>query len=598
MSTFFIPALYVMSGACAFAALHHGLAAMRRRVNHIHRLFALLSLAIMGMVLARTGAYQASSAEMLVVMRNWEVTTVCFFFSLFPWFIAEYTGIRPRRLLVGLSIFFILIFMLNLILPYGIQFTALPRLTYLDLPWGERVVDLRVPHPPLPHSIGWGGILVALTFSLVACVAQYRQGQRKKARALGWALGVFILFVVSNLVINRTGLAFVHTSDFGFIALLVLMDLEIMLESRDQNRRMRAVLDHLPAAISLKDAKGRYQLINHAFESFFRTREADLVGKNDFDLFPRQQAERIRAQEDRVLTTRQDVESEDMLERDGQPRTVQSIRFPLLRTDGSVYAVGGVHIDITESRKKDEALSKFRRQVWHTDRVASTGAITASLAHELCQPLSAILNNAQAGLRFLAQDTTDLDEMREIFEDIVRDDKRAAAVINGLRAMLQQQEIPDADVDLAQCVDEVVALLRSEIIRHGVEIEHMLDANLTVRANKTQIQQVVLNLMINALEAMAERPAGERTLWIGVARVDGQARVSIRDSGIGIPEDMQDRVFDGFYTTKPHGLGVGLEVCRSIMESHRGAIWAEANPDQGTTFHFTFPLARDGSVSE
>ena len=139
----------------------------------------------------------------------------------------------------------------------------------------------------------------------------------------------------------------------------------------------------------------------------------------------------------------------------------------------------------------------------------------------------------------------------------------------------------------------MIALLHSEIIRHGVEIEHRLEANLTVRANKTQIQQVVLNLMINALEAMTERPAGERTLRIGVTRADGKARVSISDSGIGIAEDMLDRVFDGFYTTKPQGLGVGLEVCRSIMESHRGAIWAEANPDRGATFHFTLPLARD-----
>jgi PAS domain S-box-containing protein len=395
---------------------------------------------------------------------------------------------------------------------------------------------------------------------------------------------------VFNLIINRTGLAFVHTSDFGFIALLVLMDLEIMLESRDQNRRMRAVLDHLPAAISLKDAKGRYQLINHAFESFFRTREADIVGKNDFDLFPGERAERMRTQERQVLTTRKDLESEEVLEYDGQRRTVQSIRFPLLRPDGSVYALGGVHIDITESRKKDEALSKFRRQVWHADRVASTGAITAALAHELCQPLSAILNNAQAGLRFMAHETIDLNEMREIFEDIVRDNKRAAAVINGLRSMLQQQEMPDADVDLAQCIDEVIALLRSEIIRHGVEIEHMLDPNLTVRANKTQIQQVALNLMINALEAMTEQPSDERSLQVRVTHANGQARVSIRDSGSGIPEDLRDRVFDGFFTTKPHGLGVGLEVCRAIMDAHHGAIWAEANPGRGTTFHFTLPF--------
>ncbi|MDP2827256.1 MAG: ATP-binding protein [Sulfuricellaceae bacterium] len=597
MSGIYVTALYVMSGVCAFAALHHGLAVLRRRVNRIHLLFALLALAIMGLVLARAGAYQAQTAEALVAMRKWEVAAVCVFFSLFPWFIAEYTGIRPRKLLLGLTAFFVLMFALNLIQPYGLQFTGLPQLTYLELPWGERVVDLRVLHPPLLHTIGWGGILVALVFSLYACIAQYRQGQQQKASALAWALGLFFVAVMFNLVINRLNIEFIHTSDFGFIVLLVLMDLEMMLESRDQNRHMRAVLDHLSAAICLKDSKGRYQLVNHTFETFFHTREADIVGKNVFDPFPRQQDELIRAQERQVLNTRQNVESEEVLECDGQPRIFQSIKFPLLRPDGCVYAVGGVYVDITESRKQDETLDKFRRQLWHADRVASTGAITASLAHELCQPLSAILNNAQAGLRFMAQDKVDLDEIREIFQDIVRDDKRAATVINGLRAMLQQ-EIPYADLDLAQCVNEVIKLLHSEIIRHGVEVECMLDASLTVRANKTQIQQVVLNLMINALEAMAEQPAGERKLRVRVTRADGKGRISISDSGIGIPEDMLDRVFDGFYTTKSQGLGVGLEVCRSIVESHCGVIWAEANPDRGVTFHFALPFAQEASATE
>lgn len=258
----------------------------------------------------------------------------------------------------------------------------------------------------------------------------------------------------------------------------------------------------------------------------------------------------------------------------------------------------GVYFDVTEARQKDEALHKFRQQIWHTDRVASTGAISASLAHEICQPLAAILNNAQAGLRFLDHDQVDLEEIREIFQDVVRDDKRAGTIINGLRAMLQQQETPYADVDLAQCIEEVLELLHSEVIRYDVDIERMLETHLTVRANKTQLQQVILNLTVNALEAMAEQTAGERKLRIRATRADGKAVVSFSDTGIGIAEDMLDRVFEGFYTTKPQGLGVGLEVCRSIMESHHGAIRAERNPDRGATFHFSLPLAEGDAERE
>ena len=124
-----------------------------------------------------------------------------------------------------------------------------------------------------------------------------------------------------------------------------------------------------------------------------------------------------------------------------------------------------------------------------------------------------------------------------------------------------------------------------------MEIEHLPETNLTVQVNKTQIQQVVLNLILNALEAMAGQPADKKILRVNARHADGKALVSIRDSGTGIAAEMLDRVFDGFYTTKPQGLGVGLEVCRSIMESHGGTIWAEINPDRGVTFHFTIPLA-------
>jgi len=351
------------------------------------------------------------------------------------------------------------------------------------------------------------------------------------------------------------------------------------------------VLDHLPAAICQKDLQGRFQLINRGFETFFHVNGADILGKTGLRLFPPEQAERARADEMLAVETRQEVENEYVLEWNGTQHIYQSHQFPLLRPDGTAYAVCGVYIDITASRQKDEALNKFRRQIWHTDRVASTGAISASLAHEICQPLSAILNNAQAGLRFLDHDRVDLGEMREILQDIVRDDKRAGTIINGLRAMLQQQETPYADIDLAQCIEEVLDLLHSELIRHGVEVEHSLEAHLTVQANKTQIQQVALNLLINAQEAMLEQPEGERRLRIRATHADGKARVSVSDTGIGIAEDMLDRIFEGFYTTKAQGLGVGLEVCRSIMESHQGAIWAEANPDRGATFHFTLPLA-------
>lgn len=595
LSTLLVPALYFVSGLCAFAALHHGMAAMQRRANRIHIQFAGLSLFILVLVLTKAGAYQAQTAEALVSLRKLEISAISLLFALFPWFIAEYTDIRPRKLLLGLTAFWALIFAVDLGLPYGVQFVDFPDLTYFELPWGERVVDLRVLEHSTWHTIGVLGILAVMAFSLYACVAQYRRGQQKRARALAWGLGLFFASILFNQAVNRGFIEFIHLSDFGFIAMLVMMDLEMMLESRTQKRQMADVLDRLPAAICLKDLQGRFQLVNRTFENFFQVKDSDILGTADCDHLPRELVERIAADEKQAIASRQEVANEHVMEWAGTRHVVESHQFPLFHPDGMAYSVCGVYIDLTESRLKDEALHKFRRQVWHTDRVASTGAISGSLAHEICQPLSAILNNAQAGLRFLDHEQVDLTEIREILHDIVRDDKRAAAIINGLRAMLQQQETPHADLDLAQAIEEVLELLHSELIRHGVEVVRHLDPGLTVRANKTQIQQVLLNLIINAQEAMTEKPQGQRRLLVRAARADGKAQVSVSDTGIGIAKDMLDRIFEGFYTTKPQGLGVGLEVCRSIMESHHGAIWAEANPEGGATLHLSLPLAAEAA---
>ena len=592
MSGIFLPTLYVISGIYAYSALHHGLSVLRRQVNRIHLLFALLCLLAAALTLARAGAYRAQTAHTLVEMRRWEVLAGSLFLSLFPWFVAKLTGVRPRSLLNGLTLFWSLIITVNLMLPFGIQFVDLPVLKYFALPWGESIVDLRDDQPGFWLSLTWVGIFIVLAYSLYACLVQYRLGMQKRALSLARGLIVFICFILFDALVDWRMVDFVNVTDFGFLAMMVLMDMELLSESRDEYRRMSAVLNHLPVAICLKDLQGRFLLINREFEELFRVNNADIHNKTVFDLFAGKQAEAFLADDLLALELRKEIESKQMLEHNGKSRILHTYRFPLLRPDGSPYAVGGAFIDITESREKDEALNKLRQQVWHVDRVASTGALAGSLAHELSQPLSAILNNAQAGLRFMAKESIDVEEIRDILSDIVRDDKRAGAVINGLRSMLQQRETPHANVDLAQCIEEVLELLHSEFVRLNIVVERALETGLNARANKTQIQQVLLNLMINAIEAMAEQP-GERTLKILLSRAEARAQISICDNGTGIPEEMLERIFDGFYTTKPQGLGMGLEVCRSIIEIHRGAIWAENNPDRGATFYVTLPVVTE-----
>ena len=252
----------------------------------------------------------------------------------------------------------------------------------------------------------------------------------------------------------------------------------------------------------------------------------------------------------------------------------------------------GVAVDITERKQAEETLRRKQHELEHIARVSTMGEIAASLAHELNQPLTAILSNAQAGLRLLDRPDTDQAEIREILQDVVADDKRAGNVIGTLRTMLRREKTEPRRMDLANTVRDVLMLLNSELVGQHVEVETVLAADSFVLADRTQTEQVLLNLVMNGMDAMRQRPAQERKLRIAVSRIgETAAQIAVRDSGMGISDDDLEKVFDAFWTTKTLGMGMGLAVCKSIVDSYGGRIWVERNNDRGVTFFFTLPLA-------
>jgi len=248
------------------------------------------------------------------------------------------------------------------------------------------------------------------------------------------------------------------------------------------------------------------------------------------------------------------------------------------------------------SRKQGELeAQRLRRDLTHIGRVSAMGELTASLAHELNQPLTAILSNAQAAQRFLAADVVNLEEIREILGDIVADDKRAGEVIHRLRALIKKGDLEPTSLDLNDVVGEVARLMRSDATLRSVSMSLELAADLPrVRGDRVQLQQVVLNLVLNGFEAMREPGAGDGTLVIRTAR-EGAAAVAIavEDSGIGIDEKDADRMFQPLYTTKAEGLGMGLAIARTIIDAHGGRIGAANNPRGGATFSFTLPAGTE-----
>ncbi len=272
-----------------------------------------------------------------------------------------------------------------------------------------------------------------------------------------------------------------------------------------------------------------------------------------------------------------------------------NLAVSLVRSDtGAARHFIAVVEDITARKNAEEELTKLRQQLWHADRVAQTATITASLAHELCQPLAAILTNAQVGLRLMAAGNPDLEEIREIFADIVEDEKRAEAVVRGLRNLLHRKETAREKINLAVAIQRIIEMLHSELLEKQVQLKLELEPDSLVSADTAQVQQVILNLVMNALEAMQGRPIGQRRLELTMRRNEsGEALVAVCDSGPGIHDDLQKKVFEPFWTSKQEGLGIGLVISRSIIESCKGRLWFSNNPGQGVTFYFTLPLTPD-----
>jgi signal transduction histidine kinase len=274
----------------------------------------------------------------------------------------------------------------------------------------------------------------------------------------------------------------------------------------------------------------------------------------------------------------------------GSAKYVRVVAQPTDGRSGESEYVGAIQ-DVTDRRLSEQALGKLRSELAHVARVSSLGALTASIAHEVNQPLTGIITNANTCLRMLDASSPNVDGARETARRMLRDGNRAADVIARLRALFSKKKLVVEPLDLNDAAREVIRLSSSDLQRSRVVLQTELADDLPrVRADRVQLQQVILNLLRNALDAMDDIHDRPRQLSIRTEREgeDG-VRLTVRDTGVGIDRKTVDKLFDAFYSTKSEGMGVGLAVSRSIIENHRGRIWAAANADAGATFTFTIP---------
>jgi signal transduction histidine kinase len=283
---------------------------------------------------------------------------------------------------------------------------------------------------------------------------------------------------------------------------------------------------------------------------------------------------------------------------DGSVKYVNAIAHGSLDTEGRLEYIGAVQ-DVTQRRMSEEALAKARSELAKVARVTSLGVLTASIAHEVNQPLSGIITNAGTCLRMLDANPPNLEGARETARRTIRDGNRASDVITRLRALFSKKEFTLELLDLNEVTREVIALSLSDLQRNRVALQSELAGDLpAITGDRIQLQQVILNLLRNASEAMVGVHDRPRQLLIRTEREDGDGvRVSVRDAGVGVDPQSKNKLFDAFYTTKSDGMGMGLSVSRSIIERHHGRLWAEPNEGPGATFSFSIPSGPESGTA-
>jgi signal transduction histidine kinase len=284
---------------------------------------------------------------------------------------------------------------------------------------------------------------------------------------------------------------------------------------------------------------------------------------------------------------------------DGSTKYVQSVAKPFVNSFGSLEYIG-VLVDITDRRRAEGALRnahEMQMQLAHANRVATVGHLTASIAHEVAQPIAATLFNAETALHWLGQRTPDLDEARQAYARIVRDANRAADVVGRIRDLVKKAPQRNDSVDMNEAIREVIELTRSEAMKNAVSVHtELTDGVSPIEGDRVQLQQVVLNLIVNAIQAMSAVADGARDLLITTSPAEPHGVVvAVKDSGPGLAPDSLERIFNPFYSTKPDGMGMGLAISRSIVEAHGGRLWVEANEPRGVVFRFTLPMAKQNA---
>jgi two-component system sensor kinase FixL len=500
-----------------------------------------------------------------------------------------------------------------------LNFVFIPNLSYRQITslrqvswWGGETVSVPVGVTNPWILVAQLSLVLLVIFFVDATITAWRRGDRQRALVVGGALIFSSAIAAAEVALVVWGVIQVpFLACFSYLGLIAAMGYEMsidMLHRAKLSRQLQA------SEADLREARERMELAANAAdlgmwmwdiprdEIWITDKGRALFGfgaseKIDLDRFKNvlhpEDRPRVLEAVENTLRTGADYEAEyRVILPQGQLRWIAGRGQVEFDRDGQPVRLRGAALDITNRKQAELEAARHRNEMAHLSRVTTLGELSGSLAHELNRPLGAILSNAQAAQRMLANGGVDVAEFREILNDIVSENKRAAEVIRRLRLWLQKGEVQHQSLPINKVVRDVLKLMRTDLISQNVSVDTELARNLPiVTGDPVQLQQVLVNLVVNACDAMADCDTRERRLRIrtGIENGGDAVIVSVTDRGGGIQVKEAEQMFEPFFTTKAKGMGLGLSVCRTIIAAHRGRLWATNNAERGATFHFTMP---------
>ena len=595
----------MMASACLTLALLHLVVWYRQRSEYAYVAFSVLAVSVAGFAFFELLLVRAQTpAEYFRVVRLAQVPLVLIFVALLA-FVRLYFGAGRMWLALaggGLRIIATIATALSATTPQYAQVSALDRVAV----WGAEIsTPIATASPWLfaAHLSNW----LVIAFVADATIALWRRGGTV-ARRRAWLVGgSLIACMVAAPILN----AFVIVGSLkaptlvtpSFLVVLLAMAYELgwdvvhaaqlATQLRSSEARFRSVVESVPNVILAVDRAGVVTLVNANAEVVFGYKREEIVGQPVEMLLPARlrgshvplRAGYIRHPEARLMGVGRELFAQ---RKDGVEVPVEVGLSPM-RTGDELFVLVSL-VDVSERRRYEREAVTRRDELAHLSRVAMLGELSGSLAHELNQPLAAILSNAQAAQRYLARNPPQLEGLSDILSDIVKNDRRAGAVIQRLRSMLRKEEAERQLLAFNDVVVEALQLMRSDLLNRQVSVNTDLAPGLpSVSGDRIQLQQVLLNYVINGCDAMDGRSV-DRSLLVRTQPANGGGiEVAVSDRGTGIPPEDIERIFEPFMTTKPRGMGLGLAICRSIVEAHGGKVWATNNAGRGATVHFELP---------